>query len=377
MKRRALLKGAGLIAASAALAACKPGESTQGTSEAPGAPAIIRKRRTLKLVTTWPKNLPGIGESPERIARAITAMTDGALTIKVYAADELMPALGVFDAVSSGDAEMYHGAEYYWQGKSKAYPFFTGVPFGLNTAEHNAWILHGGGQALWDELAARFNIKPILAGNTGVQMGGWFNREINTVEDFKGLKIRMPGLGGEVLRRLGAGATLLAGGDIFPALQNRTIDAAEWVGPFNDMALGFHQVAKYYYYPGWQEPSAALALAVNLDVWNAFSDAERAIITNACIAEDERCLAQYNNDSAALLSQLVEQHGTQLRRYPDDVLREIARVARQVMEEIAASDDMARRVYESFLKARRAGLAWGEVSELAYWKAREIAKAFF
>lgn len=375
MKRREILKGASLLAASATIAACSPKGGEEGNAgEAPGAPAVVRKRRTLKLVTTWPKNLPGIGEGPERIASAVAAMTDGALTLKVYAADELMPALGVFDAVSNGDAEMYHGAEYYWQGKSKAYSFFTAVPFGLNVAEHNAWILHGGGQALWDELAAKFNIKPILAGNTGVQMGGWFNREIKTVEDLKGLKIRMPGLGGEVLRRLGASAVLLAGGDIFPALQNGTIDAAEWAGPFNDMALGFHQVAKYYYYPGWQEPSAALALAININVWNSFTDAERAIIKSACLAEDDTMFAQYNHDSTAALKQLVTQHGIQLRQYPDAVLKEIARVSGEVVQEISTTDDLTHRIYESFLEARRSGIAWGEVGEAAYWRAREVTK---
>lgn len=225
------------------------------------APAIAQaKPRQLKMVTTWPKNYPGLGVSAERLATRIREMTEGQIDIKVFAANELVPPLECFDTVSSGAADIYHGAEYYWQGKSKAFNFFTAVPFGMTAAEINAWIYHGGGQELWDELSARFKIKAFMCANTGVQLPGWYRNEIKSLDDLKGLSIRMPGLGGEVMRRLGAASVTLAGPDIFPALQNRTIDAAEWVGPWNDMAFGFYRLAKYYYWPGFHEPGSSLAM---------------------------------------------------------------------------------------------------------------------
>ena len=196
------------------------------------------------MVTTWPKNFPGLGTTAESLDRRIIAMRGGTLRVKVFAAKELVPPFKSFDTVSGDTADMYHAAEYYWQGKSKAFNFFAAVPFGLTAAEHTAWINHGGGQELWDELAAGFNLKPFMAGNTGVQMGGWFNKEINSLDDYKGLKIRIPGLGGEVLRKIGAAAINLPGGEIYTSLQSGAIDATEWVGPWNDLAFGFYKVTK-------------------------------------------------------------------------------------------------------------------------------------
>ena len=266
MKRRSFLAGAG----TAALAAASM-----------PAPAIASGARQLKMVTTWPKNYPGLGTSAERLATRISEMTEGQLDIKVFAANELVPALESFDAVSSGAADIYHGAEYYWQGKSKAYNFFTAVPYGMTAAEINGWIYHGGGQELWDNLASGFNIKPFMAANTGVQLSGWYRNEINSLDDLKGLKIRMPGLGGEVMRRLGAAAVTLAGPDIFPALQNGTIDAAEWVAPWNDMAFGFYRIAKFYYWPGFHEPGSSLAAGFNLAVWESLTKQPQAVVRAA------------------------------------------------------------------------------------------------
>ena len=210
--------------------------------------------RELKMVTTWPKDFPGLGTMAERTAQFITEMSGGALRVKVYAAGELVSAFESFDAVSTGAADLYHGAEYYWVGKAKAYPFFTAVPFGMTAVEIMAWTEFGGGHELWDELAAQFNIKPFIAGNTGHQMGGWYKEPINSLEDLRGRKIRMPGLGGEVLRRVGASAVAISGGEIYQALQSGAIDGTEWVGPWNDLAFGFYREAKYYYWPGFHEP---------------------------------------------------------------------------------------------------------------------------
>ena len=218
------------------------------------ASAATHKKRELRMVTTWPKNFPGLGTSSERFARRVEKATDGALKINVFAAGELVPAFQAFDAVSSGAADIYHGAEYYWQGKSPAFVFFTALPFGMTAIEHAGWIRHGGGQALWDKLSARFNIKPHIVANTGTQMGGWFRNELTSLRDLRGLKIRIPGLGGEVYRRLGASPVTLPGGEIFPSLQSGKVDAAEWIGPWNDLAFGFHRIARHCYSPGFHEP---------------------------------------------------------------------------------------------------------------------------
>lgn len=335
-------------------------------------PAVIRGQRELKLVTTWPKNFPGLGMSPERIASRVTEMTDGALTIKVYAAGELVGALEAFDAASTGAADMYHGAEYYWQGKAKAFNFFTSVPFGMTAREIQAWIHHGGGQQLWDELSAKFKIRAFVAGNTGNQMGGWFNKEINTLDDLTGLKMRMPGLGGEVLRRLGASAVNLPGGEIFPALQSGAIDATEWVGPWNDLAFGFYKITKYYYYPGFHEPGSQLALGVNLDVWKSLPGWQQSIIQQACMAENEYSAAEFNAYNMASLRALIDEHGVQLRIFSDEILKEIGRVSGLVVREAGDEDELSRRIFASFLQARAQGMELSAINDEPYLAARRL-----
>ena len=224
-----------------------------------------------KLVTTWPKNFPGLGTAPENFARLVDRMSDGRLKIKVYGAGEVVPALETFSAVSSGTVQMGHGAAYYWKGKAPAAVFFTAVPFGLNAQEMNGWLHYGGGLELWREVYAPFNLLPFAGGSTGVQMAGWFNREINSLDDFKGLKMRIPGLGGEVFTRAGGTSVSMPGGEIFTSLQTGVIDAAEWVAPYNDLAFGFHNVVKYYYYPGWHEPGAMLEFIVNQQAYDGFA----------------------------------------------------------------------------------------------------------
>jgi TRAP-type mannitol/chloroaromatic compound transport system substrate-binding protein len=297
-------------------------------------------------------------------------MSGGALRVRVFSAGELVGAFESFDAVSSGAADIYHGAEYYWVGKSKAYPFFTAVPFGMTTTEIMAWTEFGGGQELWDELAAGFNIKPFAGGNTGHQMGGWYKREINSLEDLKGMKIRMPGAGGEVLRRLGASAVAIPGGEIYPALQSGAIDGTEWVGPWNDLAFGFYDQAKYYYWPGFQEPGPQLGVGVNLDLWNDFTLQEKAIVRGACHQVNHLSIAEYGHFNAIALEQLVRDHGVELRRFPEDVLEGIARESKNVLEDIAASDDISRRIFESYKTSLTRSQEWGRISDEAYMEAR-------
>ncbi|WP_425404678.1 TRAP transporter substrate-binding protein [Hwanghaeella sp.] len=358
MKRRQFLKGATAVAGAAAAV------STLAS------PAIAQGKRELKLVTTWPKNFPGLGTGAQRFADSVTAATDGRLTVKLFAAGELVPPFESFDAVSTGAADMYHGAEYYWQGKHKAYNFFTAVPFGFTANEIDAWIYYGGGQELWDELGEQFNIKGLPCGNTGVQMGGWFNKEIKSLEDFKGLKIRMPGLGGEVLRRIGASAIALPGGEIFPSLQSGAIDATEWVGPWNDLAFGFYKVTKYYYWPGFHEPGSSLAVGINGDVWKSFSDADKALVQACAAGENNRSYAEFNARNNDALTTLVKKHGVQMRQMPEDVLNAIGEASGQVVAEVAQVDDISKRIYESFIAFRRQSIAWSKISDQAYWNAR-------
>lgn len=328
------------------------------------------KSRELKMVTTWPQDFPGLGTMAERTAQFITEMSGGALRVKVYAAGELVSAFESFDAVSSGAADLYHGAEYYWVGKSPAFAFFTAVPFGMTANEIMAWTEFGGGQQLWDELSAGFNIKPFAAGNTGHQMGGWFKKEINSLQDLRGMKIRMPGLGGEVLRRLGASAVALSGGEIYQALQSGAIDGTEWVGPWNDLAFGFYREAKYYYWPGFHEPGAQLGVGVNLDLWNSFNLQERSIIQGACQRANNLSIAEYIHHNAAALDQLIADHGVELREMPADVMAALARESKTVLNETAKTDELSGRIFESFKQSLARATAWSGISDEAFMRIR-------
>lgn len=358
MKRRDFI-AAGAVAGAAAAAGSFP------------KPAIAQERREVKMVTTWPKNFPGLGTGAQRFADRVTAMTEGRLTVQVYAAGELVPPFESFDAVSNGSAEMWHGAAYYWQGKSPAFNFFAAVPFGLLASEMNAWIYHSGGQALWDELSEPFNLKCMMCGNTGVQMGGWFNREIASLDDFQGLTYRMPGLGGEVLRRIGANAVALPGGEIYPALESGAIDGTEWVGPWNDLAFGFYKVTQYYYYPGFHEPGTALDCGINLDFWNSLSDTDRTIISAAAEAETALMLAEFDARNADALRTLLDEHGVELKKFSNDVLNAIGEASGAVVKEVGeGGDDLTRRIYESFMAARGTAIAWTKIAHSAYADAR-------
>ena len=265
---------------------------------------------------------------------------------------------------------MYHSADYYFQGKALGFNFFAAVPFGLTATEMNAWIYFNGGQELWDELGAQFGVKPFMGGNTGVQMGGWFANEVNTLEDFKGLKFRMPGIGGEVLRRLGVAAVNLAGGEIFPALQSGAIDGTEWVGPWNDLAFGFYKVVKNYYYPGFHEPGTVLSVALNLDVWNSFTDSEKQLVESACAAENGYTLAEFNAKNGASLDVLVGEHDVKVHRFSNELLNAIGKLSGEVVAEVGNSDPMTKRIYDSFLKSRGESIAWSKLGDQSYWDAR-------
>lgn len=372
--RRDFLKKATAATAVAAAGGLVFGCSQEKT-EAPKAqaPAVqTKKNLEWKMVTTWPKNFPGLGTGANNLAKYITDMSDGRLTVKVYGAGELVPAFESFDAVSRGTAEMGHGAAYYWKGKSEAAQFFAAVPFGLNAQEMGGWIYHGGGQELWDELYGQYNLKAFAAGNTGVQMGGWFNKEINTIDDYKGLKMRMPGLGGEVIKRAGATPVSLPGGEIFTSLQSGAIDATEWVGPYNDLAFGFYKAAKYYYWPGWHEPGTVLECFVNKKAYEGLPADLKATVDHAMKAAYQDMLAEFTAKNNSALVQLVNDHGVKLKRFSDDVLAKMGQLSQEVVAEVAAKDPMSGKVYKSFNEFRKQSVNWDNIGEAGYSLARSL-----
>ena len=363
MKRRHLFGVAAAVLASLSLLGCKDEKKVEPTPE-PKAAAASEAPQTYnwKMVTAWPKNYPGLGTAAQRLADRVNAMSDGRLTIKVYAAGELVPALEVFDAVSRGTAELGHGAAYYWKGKVPTAQFFTSVPFGLSTSEMNAWLTRGGGQKFWDEAYAPYGVKPMVVGNTGMQMGGWFNKEINSLDDLKGLKIRTPGLGGEVLTRLGATTVNMPGGEVFTALQTGAIDATDWVSPYNDLAFGLHKAAKYYYYPGWQEPQAVLELLVNQKALDSLPGDLRAILTEAALAASRDMVDDYVYNNAMALEQLKQQ-GTQLKRFPDEVLAAMREQSDKVLGDLAAQSELNGRIWASMKAFQAQVTPMHEISE--------------
>ena len=324
-----------------------------------------------KLITTWPKNLPGLGTAPEKLAERIRAMSNGRLDIKVYGAGELVGAFETFDAVSQGTAEMGHGAAYYWRGKLPVAAIFATVPFGMNTAEMTGWLHEGGGLELWRELYEPFNLYPFPGGNTGVQMAGWFNKEINSLADLQGLKMRIPGLGGEVLQRAGGVPVALPGGEVFTSLQTGVIDATEWVGPYNDLALGLHTVAKYYYYPGWHEPGPALETLINKEAWLSLPPDLQAIVEAACLTMDTLVLAEFTARNASSLQTMLNEHGVELRRLPDDVLARLKDLSAEVVDEMAGDDPLAQRIVTSYREFAASAKAYSKISEQAYINARD------
>lgn len=335
-------------------------------------PAMEVGKYQWKMVTTWPKNLPGLGSAAENFSKYVDEMSAGRLKVHVYGAGELVPPFEVFDAVSQGVADAGHGASYYWKGKIPSAVFFTAIPFGMNAQEMNGWFHHGGGLEVWREVYAPFNIIPFVGGSTGVQMAGWFNREINSIDDLMGLKMRIPGLAGEVFAEAGGTAVRISGSELYTSLQTGVIDATEWVGPYNDLALGLHQVAKYYYYPGWHEPGAMLELIVNKDSYEALPPDLQAIVTYAARASSQDMLDEFTARNNAALQELVNEHGVQLRRLPDDVLLALYQGTQTVLGKLVADDPMAAKVYDSYQKFYQGARDYHHISEQAYINARDV-----
>ncbi len=324
------------------------------------------KRHRWRMVTAWPPGFPILQTGAEYFARRVGELSGGRLTIQVFAGGELVPPLGVFDAVSQGAVQCGHAAAYYWAGKTPASQWFTSVPFGLNAQGMNAWLYQGNGLQLWEEVYRPFNLVPRPGGNTGVQMGGWFNREINSVADFKGLKMRIPGLGGKVLAKAGGSVVLLPAAEIYTSLERGVIDATEWVGPAHDLRMGFHKVAKYYYGPGWHEPGSVLEIVFNRRAYDKLDRELQAIVDSVAAEVNTKMLAEFEAANAAALATLQAEGKVQLRRFPAEVLALLKKLADETLAEEAAKDPLARKVHADFTTFRRSLGPWAAISEGAY-----------
>jgi TRAP-type mannitol/chloroaromatic compound transport system substrate-binding protein len=359
MRRRDILVSAQSLAAGAALSFPSPA-TAQGT-------------RQLKMVTDWPAGSPGLQSSAERLAQRIGTASNGRINIEVFSAGVLVRPFETFDAVGAGVADMYHSSDYYWEKKSPAFNFFAAVPFGFTANELFAWVQYGGGQELWDALSGQFNIKPLLCLNTGTQMGGWCTRAVPSPEAFRGLRYRMPGLGGEVLRRLGAIVVNVPGGEIVPSLKSGAIDGGEWVGPWLDMALGLHKVTGYYYYPGFYEPGTGSTLGINKRLWESFDASDRRLIEDATAAEYTRSLAEFNFNNALWLRKLRDEGSVKILKFDDSVLKELYRVSKDVVAEAGSGDDLSKKIYASYQQSFPLIIDWSDIAEGALLSSRRLA----
>ena len=326
----------------------------------------VSKKYNWKMVTTWPPNFPVLGEACQLFANWVHDMSGGQMTIKVYGSGELIPGLECFDAVSSGAAEMGNGAAYYWAGKSAAAQFFTTVPFGMNAQQMNAWMYCGGGLELWQELYATFGLTVFPAGNTTMQMAGWFNKELNTIEDFKGLKMRMPGLGGKVLAKAGGTAVLSSGNEIYTNLERGVIDATEWIGPYHDYIMGFHKIAKYYYSPGWHEPGSVLENFFNLKEFNELPKHLKIIMETASARMNMWVISEFEAKNNEYLEKLIHEEKVEIRTLSPEILAQLKIYTQEVLDEVAASSPFAQRVYDSFTSFSKNIRHWASYSEKLY-----------
>jgi TRAP-type mannitol/chloroaromatic compound transport system substrate-binding protein len=379
MKRREFLKTASagaLGAAALALVGCGAKETAAPAEETAAGQAgelskEVAKDKALpelkwQMATSWPVALDTIYGGAETFANRVTAMTGGKFTITARAAGELAPGLQVLDVVSQGAVPVGHTASYYYVGKTNAVAFGTTLPFGLLASQQNSWLYEGGGLQLMQDLyKERFNVIQFPAGNTGAQMGGWFNKEINTPKDLEGIKMRIPGLGGKVMNKLGVTVQVLPGGEIFQALQTNAIDAAEWVGPYDDEKLGFHKVAKYYYFPGWWEPGPTLEVQVNLDEWNKLPEVYQEIIKSAAYEANMTMLARYNAKNNEALQRLID-YGIELRRYSDEVLNAAESAANELYDEFKQQDADFKSIFEQWDSFRQRIWEWNSINEASF-----------
>lgn len=360
-RRRDFLKGAALAAGGAVAAACNSTSTSQGEGPAVRTRPAVRWR----LASSFPSSLDTLYGAAEMLSERVAELTGGRFEIRVYEGGELVPPLSVLDSTQSGTVQCAHTASYYFTGKHPALAFDAGVPFGMTARQRFAWLYEGGGIETMAPLFARFGVRSFPAGSTGVQMGGWFRRTVDTLEDLKGLKMRIPGLGGEVMQRLGVNALALAGGEIYQALERGTIDATEWVGPHDDEKLGLHRIAKHYYYPGWWEPGGTLSFLVNLEAWEKLPSDYRAAFASAAGESCTRTTARYDHLNPLALDRLLAA-GVDLRPFSDEIMRAARDASFALYEEQAAADETYRTIYASWKSARERMNRWFGTAEQAY-----------
>lgn len=360
IERRSFIKKTAIAAAGAGAIISGCGKNDSNKSAA----VISNKSYEWKMVTAWPPHFPILGELADKLAKEIETMSQGRLKIHVYGGGELVPPFEAFDAVTQGVAEMAHSASYYWAGKSAASQFFTSVPFGMNTQETYSWLYYGGGLELWNELYDKFNLIPFPAGNTGAQMGGWFNKKIDSINDLKGLKIRMPGLGGKVITKAGSTAILSPGGEIYTNLERGVIDATEWIGPYHDYLMGFHKISKYYYAPSWSEPTGLLELMVNKTAFNNLSDDLKQIVEKASRAMNTTMVAYFDQKNVEYLNKIKAEGNVEIKRFPEEVMNYFREKSKEVIDEITESDEMSRRIIDSYSKFQAESSEWTTLSSI-------------
>ncbi|MDD5717453.1 MAG: TRAP transporter substrate-binding protein DctP [Sulfuricurvum sp.] len=329
-----------------------------------------QKKVTLRLATSWPAGFPIMGTGVEHFAERVKAASGGTLIIKIYPKETLVPALAVFDAASSGEIDAFHSGPYYWKGKNSAFALFSGTPFGLTSEEINSWMLFGGGMEFWRELYAKHNLYPLLGGNTNVQMGGWFRKPIRSLADLKGLKMRIPGIGGEVMSRMGVNPVLLAAGEIYPALERGMIDATEWVGPALDLQMGFYKVAKYYY-SGWHEPGSVLELTFNKQIWDSLSPEHQAIVQIASEEMNSRMSLEFHAKNLDALQE-IKKLGITIDRFPDDVNKAAKAALQSYLESESIQNPDFKRIFSSMDQYIKKSREWSKIGLGAYLNTREV-----
>lgn len=364
MKNKILKKNLILLVLILIIVSCKNTSSNAST-----ATINVAKKEMYnwKMTTTWPPNFPVLGEVANKYAEWVEELSDGQLKIKVYGGGELVPALESFDAVSNGTLEMGAGASYYWAGKTPAAQFFAAVPFGMNNQQLTSWLETGGGYELWKKTYAKFNLIPYLGGNSGVQMGGWFNKEINSIADFKGLKMRLPGIGGKVLEKAGGAAVLVAGGEIYTSMERGVIDATEWIGPYHDYKMGFHKVAKYYYTPGWHEPGTQFEFFVNKDKHDALPKHLQAILEAASKKAQVWVLSEFDKKNGIFLDKLVNEENVEVREFSKETLDVLRGYTQEAIQEMIGDDPLSKEVYDSYSKFQNRVSKWSKITEQAYY----------
>lgn len=359
--RRKFIKAGSLALAAGvagSLASCT--DSKKSTVDTPN--INFNKNYQWKMVTTWPPNFPVLGEGCKLLAQWVEQMSGGRLKIEVYGGGELIPALECFDAVSHGAVEMASGSGYYWAGKLPSATLFSSVPFGVTAQQMNTWILNAGGLQLWEEIYEPFNLLPLPGGNTGQQAGGWYNKEINSLSDYEGLKIRMPGLGGKMIKKAGGNAVLVAGGELFTNLERGVIDATEWIGPYHDYKMGFHRVAKHYYFPGWHEPGTVLEMMMNKEKFLELPLDLQEILKTACLKLNQWMLQEFEAKNAIYLQKMLDE-GVDIRTFPAEVLDGMRRIGKEVITELTDTNPQSKKIYEHFLDFRKKAELWSSVSE--------------